>query len=219
MQAKLNNGQIRILCCRQGWPSATDNRFLPYNKRKDELSHQDGCILWGNRVIVPTAGQQIVLDLLHNEHPGISRMKSIARSYVWWPNMDKQIEEKVKRCNECQNTGHSPPPATLHQWEWPRKPWSRIHIDYAGPFMGKMFLIAVDAHSKWMEVVIVNSATSTVTIEKLRAMFATHGLPETLVSDNGSVFVSAEFQEFLWRNGIKHIRTAPYHPASNGQAE
>ena len=55
----------------QGWPSATDNRFLPYNKRKDELSLQDGCILWGNRVIVPTAGQQIVLDLLHNEHPGI----------------------------------------------------------------------------------------------------------------------------------------------------
>ena len=70
-----------------------------------------------------------------------------------------------------------------------------------------------------MEVVIVNSATSTVTIEKLRAMFATHGLPETLVSDNGSVFVRVEFQEFLRRNGIKHIRTAPYHPASNGLAE
>ena len=85
--------------------------------------------------------------------------------------------------------------------------------------MGKMFLTAVDAHSKWMEGVIVNSATSTVTIEKLRAMFATHGLPETLVSDNGSVFVRVEFQEFLRRNGIKHIRTAPYHPASNGQAE
>ena len=66
---------------------------------------------------------------------------------------------------------------------------------------------------------IVNSATSTVTIEKLRAMFATHGLPETLVSDNGSVFVSVEFQEFLRRNSIKHIRIAPYHPASNGQAE
>ena len=114
---------------------------------------------------------------------------------------------------------HSPPPSTLHQWEWPRKPWSRIHIDYAGPFMGKMFLIAVDAHSKWMEVVIVNSATSTVTIEKLRAMFASHGLPETLVADNGSVFVSVEFHEFLRRNGIKHIRTAPYHPASNGQAK
>jgi transposase InsO family protein len=73
-----------------------------------------------------------------------------------------------------------------------------------------MYLIAVDAHSKWMEVAIVNSATSDATIEKLRSMFATHGLPETLVSDNGSQFTSLEFKTFMERNGIHHIKTAPY---------
>ena len=82
-----------------------------------------------------------------------------------------------------------------------------------------MFLIVVDAHSKWMGVKPVSSATSTATVEHLRSMFSIHGLPEMLITDNGSVFTSAEFKEFLNRNGIQHITSAPYHPASNGLAE
>ena len=65
----------------------------------------------------------------------------------------------------------------------------------------------------------MNTSTSSATIENLRMAFATHGLPEIVVTDNGSNFVSKEFEEFLKQNGIRHIRTAPYHPASNGQAE
>ena len=82
-----------------------------------------------------------------------------------------------------------------------------------------MFLVLVDAHSKWLEVVPVSAATSTVTIEKLRAIFATHGLPERIVTHNGTVFTSEEFENFLHQNGIAHTRTAPYHPTSNGLAE
>lgn len=188
---------------------------LPKEERRADTSRW----LHPNRVVVPPAGREAIMELLHNGHPGISRMKSIARSYVWWPNMDKQLEEKVKKCNTCQMTRHSTPPTPMHPWEWPKRPWTRIHVDYAGPFLSKMFLIVVDAHSKWMEVAIVNSASSTATIEKLRGMFATHGLPETLVSDNGTAFTSNEFQEFLKCNAIQHVRSAPYHPASNGQAE
>ena len=66
---------------------------------------------------------------------------------------------------------------------------------------------------------MVSSATSAHTIAKLRGMFATHGLPQLVVSDNGAVFTSGEFKEFLERNGIRHVRSAPYHPASNGLAE
>ena len=65
----------------------------------------------------------------------------------------------------------------------------------------------------------MNTSTSSATMEKLRIAFATHGLPEIVVTDNGSNFVSREFQDFLKQNGIRHIRTAPYHPASNGMAE
>ena len=70
-----------------------------------------------------------------------------------------------------------------------------------------------------LEASLVNSATSTISIQKLRSMFATHGLPRVVVSDNGSVLTSNKFQEFMTKNGIHHIRSAPYHPASNGLAE
>ena len=83
--------------------------------------------------------------------------------------------------------------------------------------MGKMFLIVVDAYSKWLEVIPVNSPTSTTTIEKLRPIFATHGLPDKVISDNGTCFTSVEFVDFMRKNGIRHSTTAPYHPSSNGR--
>ena len=113
---------------------------------------------------------------------------------------------------------HSTQP-TVPVMGFPTEPWRRLHVDYAGPFLGKMLLIVVDAHSKWIDVEIVNSATAPVTVEKVRKIFATHGLLTTVVSDNGAVFTSEEFETFLERNGIHHIRITPYHPASNGQAE
>ena len=203
----------------QGWPTVEDKALAPYNNRREELSVQDGCILWGNRIVVPPAGRKAIVEMLHEGHPGICRMKSRARSAIWWPGMDSQLEEKVKSCYLCQATQNSPPKAPLHPWEWPTRPWSRLHIDFAGPLHGKMFLLVVDANSKWMEVVICNSATSATTIEKLRTIFATHGLPDMIVSDNGTCFTSQEFQEFVVKNGIKHVRTTPYHPSSNGQVE
>ena len=205
---------------KQGWPSkCSEAELQPYFQRRDALSVQDDCILWGNRVVVPPQGRSQVIEGLHETHPGICKMKSLARSYVWWPNMDKDLESRVRTCENCQMNRKNPPEAPLHPWEWPSRPWERIHIDYAGPFLGKMFLIMIDAYSKWIEVHPVNTATSRVTIEKLRSTFAIHGLPMTIVSDNGSNFCSEEFEEFMTKNGIHHRRTAPYHPASNGLAE
>ena len=94
----------------------------------------------------------------------------------------------------------------------PNRPWTRTHIDFAGPFMGKMFLVIVDFHC-------LNSATTETTIEKLRDTFGTHGLPEVIVSYNGSVFTGNDFKIFTRRNGIRHISAAPYYPSSNGLVE
>ena len=203
----------------QGWQHCDNPELKPYQVRYCELSVCDGCAKWGNRVVVPQAGRNKVMEQLHDGHPGTSRMKSLARSFVWWPQMDDDIADRVKSCNQCQLTRHAPQPAPLHPWEWPDLPWVRLHIDYAGPYLGKWFLVVVDAHSKWLEVMIVNSANTTNTIEHLRSLFATHGLQEMIVSDNGSVFTSLEFQDFCVKNGIKHVKSAPYHPASNGLAE
>ena len=193
----------------QGWPSEVEEEALkPYFIRREELSVHAGCFLWGARVTVPPQNREEVLNLLHDTHPGIVKMKSLARSYVWWPKMDTHLEEKVKSCATCQS--HQKTPPCLHPWEWPGRPLSRLHVDYAGPFMGKMFLLIIDAHSKWMNIYCV---------DKMRSTFASHGLPEIVVSDNGSNFVSSEFKSFLQKNGIKHITAAPYQTSTNGLVE
>ncbi len=111
-------------------------------------------------------------------------MKALARSYVYWPGIDSDVENKVKGCNVCQKNRKDPAEAKLHPWEWPNKPWARVHADFAGEFLGKMFLILVDAHSKWIDVHVMSSITSTATIEKLEQSFAVFGQPVHLVTDN-----------------------------------
>eukprot|EP00731_Ephydatia_muelleri_P031447 Em0022g961a len=132
-------------------------------------------------------------------------MKALARGVVWWPGMDSELESKVNECEACQANRKSPPKAPLHPWEWPSKPWSHLHIDHAGPFLGEIFLIVVDAYSKWLEVVPAVSTSSQQTIRELRHLFATHGLPEIVVSDNGTAFSSTKFGCFMKHNGIRHI--------------
>ena len=201
----------------QGWQNSDSEELRPYQTRQNELSVHQGCILWGTRVIIPPRGREKLVEELHESHPGICRMKSLARAYVWWPRMDRDLENKVRACT--QQTRPQNPPVTIHPWEWPKKPWVRLHLDYAGPVSSKMHLVLIDAHSKWLEVKPVNSATSKATIEHLRSIFSVHGLPEIVVTDNGTAFTSSEFAKFMKLNGIRHVRMAPYHPASNGQAE
>ncbi|XP_015749841.1 PREDICTED: uncharacterized protein K02A2.6-like [Acropora digitifera] len=175
-----------------GWPLSIEEEALkPYFARREELNLHSGCLLWGSRVVIPPQGREEVLNVLRESHPGIVSMKRLARSYVWWPKMDTRLEEKVKSCAISQSHQSKLPCSPLHPWEWPGRPWSRVHVDYPGPFMGKMFLLIIDAHSKWMDIHSVKSATSSMTIEKLRTTFAAHGLPEIVVTKNGSNFMSS----------------------------
>ncbi|XP_058049718.1 uncharacterized protein K02A2.6-like [Ahaetulla prasina] len=133
--------------------------------------------------------------------------------------MDAEIAERVGKCQACQESRPLPPTAPVREWEKPQGPWSRIHIDFAGPFHGQTFLIVVDAFSKWLEVILMKSTTAEAVIATLRHLFATHGLPDILVSDNGPQFTAAQFEEYLAEEGIRHALSAPFHPASNGLAE
>jgi len=202
-----------------GWPKQCDPQLKPYWFRRFELTVEGGCLLWGIRVLVPEKLQKQLLDELHRDHPGISRMKTVARSYIWWPRLDKSIENVAKSCTSCQAVKQSPAAAPLQPWVWPAHPWKRVHLDFAGPFQGAMFFVAVDAHSKWLEVHVMKETTAAKTIDVLRTIFAAYGLPEQVVTDNGPQFVSEDFAMFTKMNGVKHIRCAPYHPASNGLVE
>ena len=92
-------------------------------------------------------------------------------------------------------------------------------MDFAGPLHNRMFLVVVDIHTKWIEGIPMSSATSLSTIQQLRPLFAQFGIPRTVVTDNGTCFTSEEFKSFLTKNGISHVQSAPYHPASNGLAK
>lgn len=204
-----------------GWPAKTINHadLIHYSRRKDELSLQDGCLLWGTRVIIPPNLRQGVIQELHADHAGSSRMKELARSYLWWPNLDRDLENVASTCEKCLENRSAPPKAELHPWEWPEKPWHRIHVDFAGPVDNNYFLILVDAHSKWVDIYKTRGTSTADAIKGLRQSMAVFGLPVTIVSDNGPCFTSSEFKDFMQRSGVRHVTTAVYKPSTNGLAE
>lgn len=215
-----------VLLCRVkhyiqfGWPSKANlsSEFYPYFNAQNELTIEQNCILRGTRVVIPKTLQNPVLEELHTNHLGIVKMKSVGRNHFWWPNLDKEIEQVVANCMACK-TQSAMPATRCNMWEWPTNPWHRIHVDFAGPFENRMYLLVIDAHSKWLEVIHMKSTTSESTVNALRKLFASHGLPLVLVSDNGPQFTSADFQKFMQHCGIKHILNSPFHPSSNGEIE
>ena len=151
--------------------------LLPYWNRRGEFTIEQDCLLWGIRVVIPQKWQKTVLGELHRDHPGIVRMKEVARSYSWWEGIDKDIETLVKSCKFYQTVRNSPPMSPLHPWLWPTKPWQRLLLDFAGPFQGRMFLLVCDAHSKWPEIITMKASK---TIEELQKLFASYDLPEQI---------------------------------------
>ena len=146
-------------------------------------------------------------------------MKILARSHVWWPKIDSDIEKMVAACPGCQSVQKEQPAVFLHPWEHTARPWERVHLDFAGPFRGSYFLVMVDSHSKRPEVLIMKDITTQRTIFELAKIFARFGNPVQLVTDNGPQLTAKEFEDFRTKQGIKHIRIAPYRPQANGLAE
>ena len=198
---------------------ANQEEFKGFTANWPEFFTENGCILRGARVVIPKVLQTKVLQEIHSDHLGIVKSKAIARSFVWWPTIDKDIETFVKNCQGCSAHQNNPQPVRLHPWEYPQRAWQRLHLDFAGPFLGHYYLIVVDAFSKWPEVIPMTNITANSTIKVLMNLFATHGLPERIFTDNGATFCSEEFANFLKSNGISHTTSSPYHPSSNGEAE
>ena len=198
-------------------PDGADG-FCPYSNICHELSCHLNCLMWGNRTIIPEKHRDKVLQDLHEGHFGIVKMKSIARSNVWWPKIDKDVEDLYHSSRGCQKHSNMLKSAPVHLWDCTKDPWERLHRDFAVSFINPLFLIIVDVHCKWLEIFPMTTTTSN-TNEKFSILFSQLGLPKVIVSDNGPQFVSDEFRLFVAQNGIKHITSAPYHLRTNGQAE
>lgn len=127
----------------------------------------------------------------------------------------------IQSCHACQMTSTPPRAPPVVMSELPNGPWKKIGIDLTGPFgsNNEYILAAIDYYSRFPMIEIITSTTSTTIINKLRQMFALHGLVDEIVTDNASYFVSSTFKAFLRENGIKHIRSSPYWSRNNGLVE
>ena len=169
----------------------------------------------GLRVIIPESLRGRILDELHNKHPGISRMKSLARIHAWYPKMNADIEKKVQICEQCEKMSSIPksvPPhpwdwptspmglahlthgiGPPHPWDWPTKPMERIHLDFFGPFYEHQCLTLMDAYSGWIEAEVVKNMNSSATINLIDKWVSRYGIPIQIVTDNGTQFISVQF--------------------------
>ncbi|XP_043502770.1 uncharacterized protein K02A2.6-like [Polistes fuscatus] len=155
-----------------------------------------------------------------------SSAMSVHRSCLLWVNrvvIPQTLRERILATLHIAHPGISyasqPRREDPITWGLPKNPWRRLHIDFAGPFHGKVLFLVVDAYSGWLEVSVVGGTSAQASIQVLRSLFATHGIPEAIVSDNGTAFTSSDFQRFCKANAIRHILIAPFHPSSNGRAE
>ncbi|KAK9678919.1 Pao retrotransposon peptidase [Popillia japonica] len=207
--------------CLHGWPDKENlaREVLPYYNKLEQLHVELGCVFWGYRIIIPAKLRSSMLKELHLSHLGVNKCKAIARSYFWWPNLDLDVEKMCSNCKICTTFRNNPPKITFNPWPLAIRPWSRLHLDFLGPIFNRKYLIIVDTYTKWIEVFELSSTNAINAINKLRILFATFGLPDTIVSDNGPPFTSTEFCNYLKINGIKQLFSPPYHPQSNGAAE
>ncbi|XP_031333837.1 uncharacterized protein K02A2.6-like [Photinus pyralis] len=142
----------------------------------------------------------------------------LARGEVWWPNLNQDLENCINSCENCQSLQPKAVPVPYTPWSKTERVWERIHIDFLEKF-NKKFLIVVDSYSRWIEIQIMHGTNSSKTIQALKHIFATFGIPEEIVSDNGPPFNGEEYKKFALSIGTKVSLTPPVHPCSNGKAE
>ena len=174
--------------------------------------------MYADRVVMLHSLQKRILKEFHTGHPGMSRMKSLMRSYTYWPHINQDIEKRIKECRSCQQAAKAPPIKTLH---WPKTdiPWTGVHIDYAGPLKGYYYLIiwtrvAVSnsiVFSKWPEIYKFRHFTSSNTIKAMDEIFSRSGVPDILVSENGTMFMDKEFKDYCSSLATEHITTPAYN--------
>ena len=193
---------------KEGWPHAFSEELKDFKKLENSLSTENGCVFYGLRVIIPSTLRNHILKLLHLGHFGMQRMKQLARSTVYWPRIDFDIENLCRKCTSCGQFQNKPDKPSIHLWMMPEKPWSRLHLDHAINFLGRNWLVLVDAYSKYFCIHPTTSTSSKSTTAILEQEFAHFGYPHTLVTDNATTFMSQEFQAWCKQRGIVHLTGA-----------
>jgi hypothetical protein len=223
--AKATKKELLVLinCIQTGDITVCKKEMPQFQKVFRELTFIDSSniILRGNQIVIPPSLETSILKLCHESHFGIVKTKQLLRTKVWFPGIDHKVEQMIKECIPCQAVTTTPVQRNpIVPSELPTSPWISASADFCGPFpSGHMALVIIDGYSCYPEIEIVPSTSAKCTIQAIEKIFATHGIPQTLKTDNGPPFQSAEFDQFAEEMGIQHHRVTPLWPEANGQAE
>ena len=205
----------------KGWPkkrSSLAPNLQPYWNYRDELTIEDGILMKGQKIIIPTSLKQQYIDKIHAGHTGIGSCLKKAREFIFWVNYSKDIQEAVEKCSLCQEQQNVLMTNQRYVSEVPPHPWHTLGSDL---FYHKQldFLVVVDYFSKFLIVRKIPNSTSSAIIKELDSIFSEYGKPYLFCSDNGPCYTSAEFKIFLDKWKIEHRKSSPHYPQSNGLAE
>ena len=205
--------------CLEGWPShpSLPSVLRPYWQVQGELTIQNGLLLKGTRLAIPAEMRLTMLEKLHEGYQGVVKCRSRAQSSVWWPGLSRQLEELVRNCSACAMERRNPSEPMMAS-EAKLRPWQKVGTDMFF-FKRATYLLVVDYCSIYVEIAKLDETTSSDVILHLRSIFARHGIPEVVVSDNGPQYAGHEFARFAERTGCTHITSSPRYPQSNGKLE
>ena len=141
-----------------------------------------------------------------------------AREVFYWPLMNAEIRDHVSNCSVCNTVQPSQCREPLNTHEIPERPWSKVATDLFS-HSGETFIVMVDYYSNFIEFERIKNTSSHSVIQALKTTFGRHGIPESLVSDNGPVYASEEFRKFASQWDFQHITTSPHYSQANGKAE
>ena len=193
----------------------------PFKTVKDELTvTRRGVVLRGSRIVLPQSLQQRAINIAHAVHLGVSKTKALIREKVWFPKMDDMIKNTIDKCIPCQAVGKSNPHEPITSTQMPKGPREKLHMDFYGPLpSGEYLLVVIDRYSRFPEVEIVKTTKASVVIPKLDRIFAVHGLPQVIKTDNGPPFNGEEYKNYAKPLGIKLQFSTPLWPKGNSEAE
>lgn len=173
---------------------------------------------YSSKVIIPKSLRKEMLARVHEGHLGLAKCKEKARTLMFWPGMATEINEMIGRCETCKCFAYRQPSEPLMMRPTPSQPWERVGVDLC-QYAGKSYLVVYDAYSNFPEVEHLLDTTASTVVSKLSSIFARHGIPVEVNSDNGPQFVSREFRVFASKYEFKHVTSSPGFPQSNGLAE
>ncbi|CAI6377494.1 unnamed protein product [Macrosiphum euphorbiae] len=212
--------QMLLEFVKHGWPSINNipDQIKKYLTFSEELFEKDGLLFKGQCLMVPKTLRKEMLDKIHYTHMSIEKCKSKARECLFWPEMTKEITDKINKCSICQSfrKNNSKEPMTVR--DFGDNPWEIVGTDIF-QYQNRQYLLIIDYFSKYVDIEILEDMSSETTINKLKLIFSRYGIPLVLFSDNGPQFSNSNFKNFSKEWDFEHKTSSPRYPQSNGMAE